>query len=322
VPAEKDSRTHARQKQRAATHVPEVPERAKRELGIGTTLGLLAAEAMSSVRLFGLGERVGFAWYLAWLLPAALDIYAITMVRFFAQLPGTHPLRHKASREAIRALVITVGCNALYETILEFSRQLPAWAPGALFVLVSALAPFVAGRLIHFRSEVGNNAAAADTSAQHPPAAVPQAQLPAAKTPAAPAAATIHAALPQQMPQKPDAAADASRPTPAATPTAAPQPPQTDRPAATTSVTTLVPKERRTDIAIDLIARHGRDGVSGKTLGDTIGTSRDTGIRVLRDVDAMPDLGERVAKARARLREAGETIADDIDEPDRESVLA
>lgn len=135
---------------------PPVPTRAKKELGAGTLAGLLAAEAMSSVRLFGLGERVGFAWYLAWLLPAALDIYAITMVRFFSLVPSAHPMRRKAAHEAIIALVITVSCNAVYETIIAFASQLPAWAPRALFVIVSALAPFVAGRLIHFRSEVGN----------------------------------------------------------------------------------------------------------------------------------------------------------------------
>lgn len=142
---------------------PAVPENAKRELGIGTFAGLLFAEAMSSVRLFGLGERVGFAWYLAWLLPGALDIYAITMVRFFSRLPATLPLRRKAAHEAIIALVITVGCNALYETVLQFSSQLPAWAPGVLFVLVSSLPPFVAGRLIHFRSEVGNGTVQPDS---------------------------------------------------------------------------------------------------------------------------------------------------------------
>src|SRR6185312_11119795 len=189
---------------------PPVPARAKTELGFGTLAGLLFAEAMSSVRLFGLGERVGFAWYLAWLLPAALDVYAITMVRFFSLVPADHPLRRKAAHEAIIALVITVGCNALYETIVEFSRQLPAWAPGTLFVLVSALAPFVAGRLIHFRSEVGNGAAAAaDTALQQKPPVPQQRRIPAPH--AAPEdAAAAKAAAPGSVPQPSDAATDAA----------------------------------------------------------------------------------------------------------------
>jgi hypothetical protein len=307
---------------------PPVPARAKKELGYGTLAGLLCAEAMSSVRLYGLGERVGFAWYLAWLLPAALDVYAITMVRFFSLVPADHPLRRKAAHEAIIALVITVACNALYETLVEFSRQLPPWAPGVLFVLVSALAPFVAGRLIHFRSEVGNGGTA---EAAAPPQMPRAASNPAASATAAP---------PQTMRQPTDAAGDAAadaapqqqraaapvpqKPAapiapPAAAKAVAARQSETD---AANGVTRLVPKDERPTIAIDLIARHGRDNVSGTTVGDAIGTSRDTGIRLLRDIDRLPDLGERVADARQRLREAGETVAEDADEPDREMVTA
>lgn len=311
---------------------PPVPARAKAELGWGTLAGLLFAEAMSSVRLFGLGERVGFAWYLAWLLPAALDVYAITMVRFFSLVPADHPLRRKAAREAIIALVITVGCNALYETIVEFARQLPIWAPGILFVLVSALAPFVAGRLIHFRSEVGNGAAGtASAPQQQRPAAPPQAP-PSASNPAA----TLNAAA-QQLPQQADATANDAPRQPQQTDTPLPQKPaapiappaaaeaparQQSETDAANGVTRLVPKDQRPTIAIELIARHGRDNISGTTVGDAIGTSRDTGIRLLRDIDKLPDLAERVAKAREHLREAGETVAEDADESDRELVTA
>jgi hypothetical protein len=145
---------------------PDVPAGAVRELSTGATLAVLFAEAMSSVRLFGLGERVGFAWYLAWLLPGALDVYALTMLRFSSRIPDGHRLRRKAMSEAILALTITVGCNALYEAVTAFARQLPVWAPGALFVLVSALAPFVAGRIIHFHAAIGHAAPASATSPQ------------------------------------------------------------------------------------------------------------------------------------------------------------
>ncbi len=315
---------------------PPVPARAKSELGFGTLAGLLFAEAMSSVRLFGLGERVGFAWYLAWLLPAALDVYAITMVRFFSLVPADHPLRRKAAHEAIIALVITVGCNALYETIVEFSRQLPAWAPGTLFVLVSALAPFVAGRLIHFRSEVGNGAAAAEAPLpQKPP--VPQQRRITAPSAAVEDAAATRTAAPATVPQPSDAAADAAPQNEPATSdvqhdpaartaprSAAPQQ-NLETAAATNGATRLVPKAERIGLAIDLIARHGRDNVSGTTVGDALGKSRDTGIRVMKDVNKLPDLAERIELARTRLREAGETVADaasDAEEPDRELVDA
>lgn len=321
---------------------PPVPARAKSELGYGTLAGLLCAEAMSSVRLFGLGERVGFAWYLAWLLPAALDVYALTMVRFFSLVPADHPLRRKAAREAIIALVITVGCNALYETLVEFSRQMPAWAPGTLFVLVSALAPFVAGRLIHFRSEVGNGAATAAPVSHTPQKPAAPQERRNVTPPAAPAqdAAAKHAApAAPEAPQESDAAAAAAAsqtkaaaanlPQEAAAhiapPSAAPQQ-EDEAPAAADGVTRLVPKDERPAAVIELMARHGIDNVSGGTVRDAIGVSRDTGIRDIRDVKKLPDLAERVAEARRRLVEAGEQVAEDPNEgaeaPGRELVLA
>ena len=87
----------------------------------------------------------------------------------------------------------------------------------------------------------------------------------------------------------------------------------------------LIPKNERIEIAIELMAQWGRGKVSGTTVGDALGKSRDTGIRVLRDVNKLPDLAERIEQARTRLREAGDAVAEDsesADEPDRELVLA
>ena len=141
---------------------PQVPRRARIWLSVGTFAGLFCAEAMSSMRLYSLGEHAGYPPFLAWLLPGALDIYALTLVWFFSLLPAEHPLRRKAAREAALALGITVLCNALDEIVETFAAQLPFWAPRVLFVLISALAPFVAYRLIHFRAEIGNDTATAN----------------------------------------------------------------------------------------------------------------------------------------------------------------
>lgn len=351
------------------TPEPDVPAGAVRELSTGAVIAVLFAEAMSSVRLFGLGERVGFAWYLAWLLPGALDVYALTMLRFSSRIPTGHRLRRKAMNEAILALVITVGCNALYEAVTAFALQLPAWAPGALYVFVSALAPFVAGMIIHFHASIGHGAAAsAAVSAapqQQPPSETapphmerrtlaPHAALAFAAALSGAAAEALRqsrdaaaaamqqnddAAAEDAAPQQDDAAAPAmpqetAEPPAPQTPAAPVVPPaaaepaaqQPDAPAAANDVTRLVPKDERPAVVIELMARHGIDNVSGGTVRDAIGVSRDTGIRDIRDVKKLPDLVERVAEARRRLIEAGEQVAEDPTEaavePDRELVLA
>lgn len=156
----------ARRGDKTAAPRPQVPRRARIWLSVGTFGGLFCAEAMSSMRLYSLGEHAGYPPFLAWLLPGALDIYALTLVWFFSLLPAEHPLRPKAAREAALALGITVLCNALDEIVEAFARQLPFWAPGVLFVLISALAPFVAYRLIHFRAEIGNDSGANANAAE------------------------------------------------------------------------------------------------------------------------------------------------------------
>jgi hypothetical protein len=155
IDAQKKGR--ARRGDKTVAPRPQVPRRARVYLSVGTFAGLFCAEAMSSMRLYSLGEHAGYPPFLAWLLPGALDIYALTLVWFFSLLPAEHPLRPKAAREAALALGITVLCNALDEIVEAFARELPFWAPGVLFVLISALAPFVAYRLIHFRAEIGND---------------------------------------------------------------------------------------------------------------------------------------------------------------------
>jgi hypothetical protein len=275
MPEERRMAGHENNGTTAPTRTPDDDAGAEFELKLGSIAAVLFAEAMSSVRLFGLGERVGFAWYLAWLLPGALDVYALTMLRFQARVRHGHPLRAKAAREAILALIITVGCNALYEATNLFAAQLPAWAPGALFVLVSALAPFVAGRIIHFQSAVGALRTAAPVAAPATPAA------PVAVAPAAPIAPRTPAPAPAHQPPAP-----ATRTT---TPTAT-QPPATHHttsaPRRTTPepakriITRLDPDAERDRIIADLIHQH--DGkVTGTMVGQALGVDRSNGFRAL-----------------------------------------
>lgn len=178
---------------------PEVPKGARRVLNVGVLAGLVCAEAMSAMRLYTLGRQAGYPSGLAWLVPAALDIYALTMVSFFSLLPGNHPLRRRASKEAATALVITVMCNALEEIMEAFATHLPYWAPDLLFVMIGALAPFIAFKLIHFFAAVGNSSkTAADTTL----ATAGADRRPGAEPPSAPRRTGAHPdpAAPQRPP--------------------------------------------------------------------------------------------------------------------------
>lgn len=138
---------------------PAVPEAAVRDSRIGGTVALLCAAAISAQTLFALGRLIGLSAWTAWLLPAALDVYAMTSTRVAFQVPVGHEARNKAIWNARIALFFTISSNCLYHAMhlaAGHNRWTPAdWA----LVGVSALPPIVVERLLHLQSIVNTGGA-------------------------------------------------------------------------------------------------------------------------------------------------------------------
>lgn len=171
----------------------DVPASVVRMLRRGGTAALVCAAASSFVALFQLAVLVGWIVWIAWLLPASLDVYAGTSLYVGYRLPAEHPAAKAARRNARFALSLTIGCNAIYHALILFGAALPVWVHDSLLVAVSALPPIVVERVLHLSSKVGNGN--------------PQ--------PVAPAVAAI---APVAAPATPTATAVAVARTPAATP--------------------------------------------------------------------------------------------------------
>lgn len=142
---------------------PAVPDAAVRDSRIGGTVALLCAAAISAQTLFALGRLIGLSAWTAWLLPAALDVYAMTSTRVAFQVPVGHDARNKAIWNARVALFFTISSNCLYHA-MHLAAGHHRWTPADwALVGVSALPPIVVERLLHLQSIV--NTGGADTEA-------------------------------------------------------------------------------------------------------------------------------------------------------------
>lgn len=131
----------------------------QRVLSRGIAFLMACAAALSAPTLFGLALLIGFAAQLAWLLPAALDGYAVTSIWFGRKVPASHPAAKAARRNARLALALTVACNGLYHLLTLGGVLVPTAARVTLLVAVSSLPPFLVDRLLHLRSLAGGNSA-------------------------------------------------------------------------------------------------------------------------------------------------------------------
>ena len=129
-----------------------VPSSAVLVARLGGTAALLAAAAISASTLYHLGLCVGLVPTTAWLLPAALDIYAACAIFTGYRIPPENPARSSALWNARVALTLTVGCNAL-EHVLALGGTVisPAFRDG-LLVGVASLPPFIVERLLHLQT--------------------------------------------------------------------------------------------------------------------------------------------------------------------------
>lgn len=140
-----------------ALHNPDadcltVPGSAVLVARLGGTAALLAAAAISASTLYHLGLHVGLLPTIAWLLPAALDIYAACAIFTGYRIPPENPARSSALWNARVALALTVGCNAL-EHVLSLAGSVitPAVRDG-LLVAVASLPPLIVERLLHLQT--------------------------------------------------------------------------------------------------------------------------------------------------------------------------
>lgn len=172
----------------------------QRSLSLGIAFGMACAAALSAPTLYGLARLIGFTRALAWLLPAALDGYAVTSIWFGRRVAATHPAAKGARRNARLALALTVACNGLYHLLTLGGVMIPVWARVTLLVAVSSLPPFLVDRLLHLRALTSGNTssatpvplpATATPPRQATPPRVAQPALPSvANTPATPSPAT------------------------------------------------------------------------------------------------------------------------------------
>lgn len=166
----------------------------QRSLSLGIAFGMACAAALSAPTLYGLARLIGFTRALAWLLPAALDGYAVTSIWFGRRVAATHPAAKGARRNARLALALTVACNGLYHLLTLGGVMIPVWARVTLLVAVSSLPPFLVDRLLHLRALASGNTSSA-TPVLLPATATPprQATPPRVAQPALPAVANPQA---------------------------------------------------------------------------------------------------------------------------------
>lgn len=131
-----------------------VPASAVTIAKVGGTVALAAAAAMSVQTLFGLARLLGYAAWNAPLLPLSLDVYAATAISVGYRIPGAHPARATARRNAVLALALTICCNGLYHWLALAGASVSAGLRTELLVAVSALPPVVVERILHLQRAV------------------------------------------------------------------------------------------------------------------------------------------------------------------------
>lgn len=157
----------SRRARRDDTPVPAAPltDDEQRVLSRGIAFLMFCAAAISFPTIYGLARLIGFDYRLAYLLPAAIDGYAVTSIWFGRRVRIAHPAAKAARRNSRLALAITIACNALYHLLTLGGDLIPAWARITLLVAVSSLPPFLVDRLLHLRALAAGTDATANAPA-------------------------------------------------------------------------------------------------------------------------------------------------------------
>ena len=138
----------------------------------------LAAAVLSFSALAGLAELAGVTgglplpaggrFRLAWLLPIAVDAYAVTATRVWLRTAGTARTRGYARRNAVGAIALSVAGNAAYHALdaAGVTSLVDVRAGWGVVVAVSAVPPVMLGLVGHLHALVSD-----DHSSPTPPAA-------------------------------------------------------------------------------------------------------------------------------------------------------
>lgn len=129
-----------------------VPTSAIRLARIGGTTAEFSAAAISAHTLYHLGCQLNLRPWAAWLLPAALDIYAFTALAVGYNMPSDHPAQRIVLRNARLAFALTLGCNALDHFLQKAGRLVDPTVRDLLLVTVATLPPLVVERLLNLQS--------------------------------------------------------------------------------------------------------------------------------------------------------------------------
>jgi hypothetical protein len=156
----------------------------------GTYGGMLAVAVAAAVLSFsalaGLAELAGVTatvplpaggrFRLAWLLPIAIDAYAVTATRVWLRTGATARTRIYARRNAIGAIALSVAGNAAYHALdaAGITSLMEARAGWAVVVAVSAVPPVMLGLVGHLHALVSDDSRpTTTTTAPAGPPAVP-----------------------------------------------------------------------------------------------------------------------------------------------------
>lgn len=137
---------------RTSSDPVQTPASAVRVARIGGAIADLAAAAFSAHTLYHLGGQLDLGPWTAWLLPAALDVFAFTALATGYSLPVDHPGQKPVLRTARLAFAMTVGSNFLDHFLQKAGRLVDPTVRDLLLVVVATLPSLVVERLLNLQS--------------------------------------------------------------------------------------------------------------------------------------------------------------------------
>ena len=138
----------------AGQHPVHTPASAIRVARIGGTIADVAAAAFSAHTLYHLGGQLDLGPWTAWLLPAALDVFAFTALATGYSLPVDHPGQRHVLRTARLAFTMTVGSNFLDHFLQKAGQLVDPTVRDLLLVVVATLPSLVVERLLNLQSHL------------------------------------------------------------------------------------------------------------------------------------------------------------------------